>query len=264
MSLAGKPRAFIGLDLGTRYIKLVELIDRGPQITLTTYAIASRPLSQPLLSTIKLMLERARVSADEVILSSPKPDQPAASRLIQDLPRLHLNLAAAISPGRALAHLQPSNRQPHLICDIGARAANCYLITNQSVVHKLPHPSGIIQARQFLIDSGLTGDDILIGLKPQAPDRLKLITAKALRPLNQLIRRTSQLSDSPPHNITLTGGGALIPGLVEFISHAHHLPVSLLNPWPDISHSDGMDIILNQRGPQLSLAVALARSQMPI
>ena len=80
MSLKGSPRAFIGLDIGTSAIKLVEIIDRGSKQELTTYAHVDLPSTnsprtkdnlKPLAQLITQAVEAAQASADTVIMALP-------------------------------------------------------------------------------------------------------------------------------------------------------------------------------------------------
>lgn len=83
MALFGSPNAFLGLDLGTSSIKLVELVNRRRRIELASYAQANQPniLIHPpageedalrkTASVISQMLDRAGVSADTVVAALP-------------------------------------------------------------------------------------------------------------------------------------------------------------------------------------------------
>jgi Tfp pilus assembly PilM family ATPase len=83
MSLKGSPRAFIGLDIGTSVIKLVEIIDRGARQELTTYAHVDLPPSltsissrtraslKPLAQLITQTIEAAQASADAIVMALP-------------------------------------------------------------------------------------------------------------------------------------------------------------------------------------------------
>jgi len=83
MALFGNPRAFIGLDIGSSYLKLVELIDRRRRREIVTYAQANLPnmlihpagdddaaISQ-MANTISQMIDQAGVSTDAVIAAVP-------------------------------------------------------------------------------------------------------------------------------------------------------------------------------------------------
>lgn len=71
------PRAFLGLDLGAQAIKVVELVDRGRRLELSTYAYAPYPPHLPLpelAAAVSRVLERAQVSSDVAIFAIPTSD----------------------------------------------------------------------------------------------------------------------------------------------------------------------------------------------
>jgi Tfp pilus assembly PilM family ATPase len=264
MSLEGKPRAFIGLDIGTRYIKFVELLDRGRHIALGTYAIASRPPGQKILPTILNMFEQANVSADSIILETSDQDPALPSKLARDLARHHFQVVSRHTASQALGQLQHAKHHYHLVCDIGALATSCYAFNGQHPTHQLHYPYGTVQALQVLADDGLPSADLLIGLTPAAPAKISRATSQAVEPILKLIQRLLQAMPTPPLHITLSGGGALIPGLPEHSVRHINIATSIIYPWHNISHPDGMDAILDQRGSQLALAIALARTKIPL
>lgn len=83
MAIFGTPNAFLGLDIGTSHIKLVELVNRRRRIELATYAEANLPnlLLQPsgnensavvrMANVISNMLDQAGTSADAVLAALP-------------------------------------------------------------------------------------------------------------------------------------------------------------------------------------------------
>lgn len=83
MALLGKTNAFVGLDIGTSSLKVVELINRHRRIEVATYAEANlaNPLIAPVgssenavrqvASVLGQMLEQANVSTDAVITALP-------------------------------------------------------------------------------------------------------------------------------------------------------------------------------------------------
>lgn len=83
MALFGSSRAFIGLDIGTSTLKLVELIDRHHRIEVTTYAQANIPnlLVNPpgnvddairvVANAVSRMMDKASVSTDVVVAALP-------------------------------------------------------------------------------------------------------------------------------------------------------------------------------------------------
>lgn len=83
MAFFGSPTAFVGLDIGTSSLKLVELVDRKSRVEVSTYAQANIP--NPLLApqadeaktltrvagVVSQMMDRARVASDMVVAALP-------------------------------------------------------------------------------------------------------------------------------------------------------------------------------------------------
>lgn len=83
MALFGSPNAFIGLDIGTSSLKLVELVDRKSRVELVTYAQANLPnlLIVPggdeekaigqVAEVVSDLMERSHVATDIVVAALP-------------------------------------------------------------------------------------------------------------------------------------------------------------------------------------------------
>ncbi|MGH9857989.1 MAG: pilus assembly protein PilM [Acidobacteriota bacterium] len=83
MAFLGKPLSFLGIDLGTSSIKMVELLNRKKRIEVATYAHA--PAANPLLAMdvpsgdtitattniLRAMIDKSQVSSDAAIASLP-------------------------------------------------------------------------------------------------------------------------------------------------------------------------------------------------
>lgn len=105
MALFGTPNAFVGLDIGTSNIKLVELVNRRRRIELVTYAQASLPnlLIHPngdeqtaiikTANTVASMLDAAHTSADTVIAALPSSIVFSTVVTLPPLPEKEINQA---------------------------------------------------------------------------------------------------------------------------------------------------------------------------
>lgn len=82
MAFFGTPNAFLGLDIGTSSLKIVELVNRRRRLEVATYAQANTPnrLLHPtnedaairnMGSIISKMLDKGRVSTDNVVVALP-------------------------------------------------------------------------------------------------------------------------------------------------------------------------------------------------
>jgi len=87
MALQGQPRSFLGIDITSTHISLVELINRGPRIELATYALADIPTNfqweqsrqkkdsvKQIAGILSQVMNRANTSADAVIFSLPNSE----------------------------------------------------------------------------------------------------------------------------------------------------------------------------------------------
>jgi type IV pilus assembly protein PilM len=61
-----------------------------------------------------------------------------------------------------------------------------------------------------------------------------------------------------PTEYLLTGDGALLPGLAEYISKALNVNASIANPWTNISVDQKFKDIISKSGPSYSIAIGLA------
>jgi len=58
--------------------------------------------------------------------------------------------------------------------------------------------------------------------------------------------------------IILTGGGALLPGLTNYLSEAFNLNVIVGDPWFRVAYPFELKPILDKIGPRLAVAIGLA------
>lgn len=61
-----------------------------------------------------------------------------------------------------------------------------------------------------------------------------------------------------PSDYLLSGDGALLPGLVEYVSKSLGVQASVANPWRNISVDDKFKDIVEKSGPSYSIAIGLA------
>lgn len=109
MPLFSSPTAFLGLDVGTSSMKLVELVNRHKRIEVGTYAEANLPnlLVDPTISpetasrrvanTIQQMLEQAQVSTDATIAALPNGIVFSTVINLPDMPDKEMNDAVHFS-----------------------------------------------------------------------------------------------------------------------------------------------------------------------
>ncbi|KUK76310.1 MAG: Type IV pilus assembly protein PilM [candidate division WS6 bacterium 34_10] len=63
---------------------------------------------------------------------------------------------------------------------------------------------------------------------------------------------------SAPTEFFLTGDGALLPGLADFLSKALHANATIANPWSNIQIDRKFQDIISKSGPSYSVAIGLA------
>lgn len=106
MAFFGTPQAFIGLDIGTSTLKLVELLDRRKRIEVTTYAQTNLPnllLSPPpgdeegalrtTANTLNALFEKARVTTDLVVAALPSSIVFSTVLTLPDMPEMDMDKA---------------------------------------------------------------------------------------------------------------------------------------------------------------------------
>lgn len=105
MALFGTSSAFIGVDIGTSTIKVVELIDRRKRLELTTYAEASFPnvlINPPgngedavrlTVNALKRVLESSHATTDSVVAALPSSIVFSTVLTLPDLPENELDKA---------------------------------------------------------------------------------------------------------------------------------------------------------------------------
>ena len=289
MALLGSPRAYLGLDIGTVSIKLVELLDRGRRHDLATYAHAPITKSVDLADLIARMLEKAQTSADAIVMSLPnsaifstvltlpeipEPELAAVikfrAREIVPAPLEDVELTWYKQPGGVyliavakpaviscrrlasrlnlkLAGLEAeilpllrthviSDKQNILLCNIGGRETTLHIISRG-----FPHLSRTID----------------IGT-----DHLKVSDPQFRQPLLLEVKRT--ITGQHISKTILIGAGANLTHLKDHLASLLGHQPTISNPWRSLSYPAGLEDSLTKLGPQLAVAVGLARSRLPV
>ncbi len=105
MALLGKPNAYVGLDIGTSSLKVVELVQRHRRVEVATYAEANvpNPLLEPdgqaedavrsVANVVTQMMERAGVASDATIAALPSSIVFSTMLYLPDLPEKKMDEA---------------------------------------------------------------------------------------------------------------------------------------------------------------------------
>jgi type IV pilus assembly protein PilM len=105
MALLGKPNAYVGLDIGTSSLKVVELVQRHRRMEVATYAEANvpNPLLEPdgqaedavrsVANVVTQMMERAGVASDATVAALPSSIVFSTMLYLPDLPEKKMDEA---------------------------------------------------------------------------------------------------------------------------------------------------------------------------
>ena len=95
------------------------------------------------------------------------------------------------------------------------------------------------------------------------------ILKETLEPIVHEIRYTIDLYKNHPvtptgkgtgslEKIILTGGAALLPGIVDYLSKELDIRVILGDPWAGVQYPSDLKPVLSSLGPKFSVAIGLA------
>jgi type IV pilus assembly protein PilM len=116
------------------------------------------------------------------------------------------------------------------------------------------------QAEQMKYDAGMS---------PGAGGGVSKIVERALSMLLNEIKYCANIyqnqeggTEKKIEKVILTGGGALLPNFVEYLSGALNMRVYAGNPWARIIYPEELRPILDQVGPKFSVAIGLAMREL--
>ena len=108
-----------------------------------------------------------------------------------------------------------------------------------------------------------------VGMSPGAGGGVSKIVERALSMLLNEIKYCANIyqnqeggSGKKIEKVILTGGGALLPNFVEYLSGALNMRVYAGNPWARIIYPEELRPILDQVGPKFSVAIGLAMREL--
>lgn len=282
------PRAFLGLDIGTTSIKLVELVDRGPSTELSTYAVAPRPsnLALPELATaISHLCERAQASSDVAVFSLPTKDVFSARLQLPNLPEEQLSRVIRFKAGELIPAALTDvvltwivRQRPHQATnDVYLTAISKRLEAQyQQLASRLQlriaalEPEALallrahdITARQRTLVCDLQPQSVFCHLMdgglPAASFPIEWNAAHPTAP-SRLAESLTRLLPAPrPTQTILTGSVTLLPTLTKAL-HRVLLPEPYVSyPWYGLSYPNELESTLVELGPTLAVAAGLAR-----
>ncbi len=130
-----------------------------------------------------------------------------------------------------------------------------------SITRTISKQSGLnfARAEQFKYDLGVNA---LVTQTFQVPPEI----IKAISPIVNEIKYAINLYQSKNNKkiekIVLSGGSALLPNLVNYLSDLLDIKVIIGDPWAQIFYPADLKPLLNEIGPKMSVAVGLALREM--
>ncbi len=288
MALLGSPRAYLGLDIGTVSIKLVELLDRGRRHDLATYAHAPLVKSVDLADLVARMLEKAQTSADAVVMSLPNSAIFSAKLILPEIPESELaavikfrarevvpspledvELAWYKQPGGV--YLTAAAKSAVISCRRLASRLNLKLAGLEAEVFPLLRTHTRSDKQNILLCNVGGRETTLHIISRGFPhlsrtvdigaDQLKAPNSQFHQSLLLEIKRT--ITGQHISRTILIGGGASLAHLKDHLAPLLGHQPTISNPWQSLSHPAGLEDNLASLGPKFAVAVGLARSRLP-
>lgn len=115
------------------------------------------------------------------------------------------------------------------------------------------------KAEQFKYDLGIASID-------SAGDEVPKIITEAIAPIVNEIKYAINLfqnkNKKKTEKIILSGGSALLPNLVNYLSKILDIKVIIGDPWARINYPQDLKPLLQEIGPKMSVAIGLALREM--
>lgn len=96
--------------------------------------------------------------------------------------------------------------------------------------------------------------------EPRIQKALAQVLERGLRELHTVIKRYEEVDNVPVQKIILSGSGALLQGLVPYMSDMFSRPVTVAQPFANIAYPAFLEDVLKEAGPSFSVAIGVALS----
>jgi type IV pilus assembly protein PilM len=116
------------------------------------------------------------------------------------------------------------------------------------------------QAEQTKYDVGMSA--VGAGGVPKIIERSLSMLLNEIKYCVNLYQSQESSRGKRVEKIILTGGGALLPNFVEYLSSALNMRVYIGNPWARVIYPEELRPILDQVGPKFSVAIGLAMREL--
>jgi len=121
---------------------------------------------------------------------------------------------------------------------------------------------GYGQAEQFKLDLSLT----LSADAKDAPEELPKLIAQTLEPvvteMQYMLDFFRSQNSGDVEKVVLSGGGALLLNLADYLSKRLNLKVIIGDPWTRINYPEELKPVLAEVGPRLAVAIGLAMREI--
>lgn len=108
--------------------------------------------------------------------------------------------------------------------------------------------------------------DLSVNLTAKSQDQLSQIIVKSLEPIIQEIEYMLDFwvrgGNKPVEKIVLSGGGALLLNLTQYLSERLNMNVIIGDPWNRVSYAPEMKPVMAEIGPKLAVAIGLAMREV--
>jgi type IV pilus assembly protein PilM len=134
-------------------------------------------------------------------------------------------------------------------------------ICGSTITKDLAEKMGVsyAQAEQFKLDLSVT-------LSPDSHDELPQLIAKTIEPIvtemQYMLDFFRSQNNEDVEKVVLSGGGALLLNLSDYLSKRLNLKVIIGDPWSRIHYPEELKPVLSEVGPRLAVAIGLAMREI--
>ena len=130
-----------------------------------------------------------------------------------------------------------------------------------AITRAISEQSGLdfARAEQFKYDLGINA---LATQTLQVPPEITKAISPIVNEIKYAINLYQSKNNKKIEKVVLSGGSALLPNLVNYLSDLLDIKVIIGDPWSRISYPADLKPLLNEIGPKMSVAVGLALREM--
>jgi len=165
--------------------------------------------------------------------------------------------------------VSPDNPSPVIIVDIGAYETNISVVENhvlqlsrtitsgsETITKAIASNLGVTneRAEQFKKDFGLKREKLEGQILKSVQPMINILLTEIKRSIEFYKKEGS----AEIKEIILSGGGANLPGLVDYLNENLGIKTDLGNPWLNVNYSAALAEKINEIGPAFAVAVGLA------